>query len=67
MYFFQTTLFKSAAKKVACEIDWEVDIEWEVFTSHNQILQAHFSFGLYVLYLLKLPAPPHAVLLVLYQ
>ena len=44
MYFFQTTLFESAAKKVACEIDWEVDIEWEVFNKSQSNSTGTFFF-----------------------
>ena len=54
-------------KRVLCEIEWDVDIEWERFNKLQSIRMAYFSFGLYMFYLLKHPAPPCAVLLVDYR
>ena len=31
MYFFQTTLLEPQQQRAACEIEWEVGIESEVF------------------------------------
>ena len=65
MHFFMTTLFESSAKKGRVRSEWEVGIEWEVFNKSQSNSIGTFYAGLYLLYLLKLPAPPCAVLLVI--
>ena len=66
VYFFQTALLESSAKKIkkgSCpKWNWKWTLNGKWSTSRNQFLQTVFSFGFYLLYLLKLPTRPCAVL-----